>query len=157
MDKTKKLLEKLSRELLAQMGFNEVEIKAAADAGVIQLTLSLAEQEAGALIGYHGETIAALQLLLGLMYFQEKGEWVKLTVDVGDYRKRRTEYLTSLAKDTAVKVAESGEPLALYNLNPFERRTVHLALAENKSVITESQGEGKNRFLVVSPAAPQAN
>lgn len=119
--------------------------------GVVSLDLDLPDQQAGILIGYHGETIAALQLLLNTMLYKQTGEWLKLILNIGGYREKRTDYLTALAQDTAAKVIESGEPLALYNLNPFERRIVHMALSENKAVMTGSQGEDKNRFLVVSP------
>lgn len=147
----KKLL-KLVKELLALLGIEPQKISASVDeSGSVNLDLKLDDKEAGILIGYHGETIASLQLLLGMMLYKQTGQWQKLVVNVGDYRQKRTDYLTALAEDTAVKVAESGEPLALYNLNPFERRIVHLALAERDDVVTESQGEGKNRFLVVSP------
>jgi len=129
-------LKKLSRELLAHLGVKSETIKITEDkTGSVGLEVAVDEAEAGILIGYHGETIAALQLLLGMML----------------YRQKRTDYLTALAQDTAVKVAETGEPLALYNLNPFERRIVHVALSERKEIVTESQGEGKSRFLVVSP------
>lgn len=147
----KKLL-KLVKELLGLLGVEPQKIDLVRDdAGLINLNLSLDDQEAGILIGYHGETIASLQLLLGLMLYRLTGEWQRLVVNVGDYRQRRADYLTALAEETAAKVTETGEPLALYNLNPFERRIVHMALVDNPAVATESQGEGKNRFLVVSP------
>jgi len=145
-------LKKLSRELLAHLGVKSETIKITEDkTGSVGLEVAVDEAEAGILIGYHGETIAALQLLLGMMLYRQTGKWAKLVVNVGDYRQKRTDDLTALAQDTAVKVAETGEPLALYNLNPFERRIVHVALSERKEIVTESQGEGKSRFLVVSP------
>ena len=58
---------------------------------------------------------------------------------------------SALTTMPGINSTELANPLALYNLNPFERRIVHVALSENKEVVTESQGEGKNRFLVVSP------
>lgn len=147
-------LKKLSRELLAHLDVASKAIKITKDKeGVVSLELDLPDQQSGILIGYHGETIAALQLLLNMMFYKQTGEWSKLVLNIGGYREKRTNYLTALAQDTATKVIDSGEPLALYNLNPFERRVVHMALSENKEVVTESQGEGKNRFLVVSPKA----
>lgn len=147
-------LKKLSRELLAHLDVASKAIKITKDKeGVVSLELDLPDQQSGILIGYHGETIAALQLLLNMMFYKQTGEWSKLVLNIGGYREKRTNYLTALAQDTATKVVDSGEPLALYNLNPFERRVVHMALSENKEVVTESQGEGKNRFLVVSPKA----
>lgn len=147
-------LKKISQSLLAHFGIKPAAIKITQDeSGSLSLDVKVDDQEAGTLIGYHGETIAAIQLLLGIMLAKQTGEWTKLTVNIGDYRQKRTDYLTALAEETAAKVAAGGEPLALYNLNPFERRTVHLALSARKDVVTESQGEGKNRFLIVSPKA----
>ena len=145
-------LKKLSQELLALLGVEPQTLKISHDQdGTISLDVALPETEAGIMIGYHGETIAALQLLLNMMAYKQTGEWSKLVVNIGDYRQKRTDYLTVLAQDTAAKVVGSQEPLALYGLNPFERRVVHMALSQSGQVITESQGEGKNRFLVVSP------
>ena len=145
-------LKKLSQELLALLGVEPQTLKISRDQdGAISLDVALPETEAGIMIGYHGETIAALQLLLNMMAYKQTGEWSKLVVNIGDYRQKRTDYLTVLAQDTAAKVVGSQEPLALYGLNPFERRVVHMALSQSGQVITESQGEGKNRFLVVSP------
>ena len=147
-------LKKISQELLAHFGVKPAAIKVGQDeSGGFNLEVKVDDQEAGILIGYHGETIAAIQLLLGMILAKQTGEWTKLTVNIGDYRQKRTDYLTVLAEETAAKVMESGEPLALYNLNPFERRIVHVALSVKKEVVTESQGEGKSRFLVVSPKA----
>lgn len=145
-------LKKLSRDLLCHLGIKPggVEIITDKDGGVV-LNLDLPDEEAGILIGYHGETLASLQLVLGMMLCQQAGQWSRLIVNIGDYRQKRTDYLTALAEDTAAKVAATGEPLALYHLNPFERRVIHLALAEDVRVTTESQGEDRNRFLVISP------
>ena len=119
----------------------------------LQVNLKVKEEDSGRLIGHHGETIAALQLILGLIIYKQTGAWQHLTVDIDEYRAQRTASLEKLAEDTAHRVKFSGQPIALFNLNPFERRAIHLYLAENKEVITESQGEGRNRHLIVKPSA----
>ena len=152
-----KKLEKITKTLLSQLGIKPTSVSVTStDDKTLTVDIQTNEADGGILIGYHGETINALQLILGLILAKGEGDWLRVVVNVGEYREKRANYLTDLAKDTAVKVIESGEAMALYNLNPFERRVVHMALSERGDVVTESQGEGKNRFLVVSPKnAPQ--
>lgn len=145
-------LKKIVVKLLSLLGVEAQKVTVKKDeSGSTVIDLAVDEKEAGVLIGYHGEAIAALQLILGMMLYRQTGEWHKLVVNIGDYRQKRSDYLTALAEETAAKVIESGESLALYHLNPFERRIIHMALGENDRVATESQGEGRNRFLVISP------
>jgi spoIIIJ-associated protein len=153
-----KKLEKLAKELLSHLGVKPQSVTVSeGEEKTLNVDIQVNESDSGILIGYHGETINAIQLVLGLMVYKDAGEWSRVVVNVGDYRQKRTDYLTDLAEDTAAKVIESGEAMALYNLNPFERRVVHTALSKNDQVTTESQGEGKNRFLVVSPKnAPES-
>jgi len=121
------------------------------DKDAYQLNLQVSEADTGILIGYHGDTIAALQLILGLMLYQQKKVWTRLILNVGDYRERKIDSLEAMAQDTAEKVAQEQKAIALFNLNPFERRAVHLYLSQNNQVSTYSEGEGKNRHLVVAP------
>lgn len=116
-----------------------------------QLQLDLDDQDAGILIGYHGDTVAALQLIVALMLYKQTSSWSRLIVNIGDYRQKRQESLEKMAQDTAQRVKFSSEPIALFNLNPFERRLIHMFLADHSDVITESEGEGRNRHLVVRP------
>ena len=124
------------------------------ETGTYQAQIDLPEEDAGIMIGYHGDTIAALQLLLGAAHFNQaetKGEWQRIVVNINDYRQKRETALAQLAEDTAEKVKQSGQPMALFNLNPFERRLVHMALAKDKAIVTQSEGEGGDRHLIVSP------
>lgn len=105
----------------------------------------------GILIGYHGETLAALQLILGIMVNQKIDKWIKIIVNVGDYRQKREEVLKRMALSAAQRVHFSGEPVVLLSLSAFERRIIHLALADHLEVETSSEGEGKERRLVIRP------
>lgn len=118
----------------------------------LNIDLKLTEKDTGILIGYHGDTITALQQLLGLMLFTQTKEWIKVVLDINDYRLKRQNTLEETAKDTAEKVKTSGQPMALFNLNPYERRLVHEFLSKDSSVTTQSDGEGDNRHLIISPA-----
>lgn len=107
--------------------------------------------ETGLLIGKKGETLGSIQTVLGVMLKQKTGEWSRVVVNVGDYREKEEDYLKSLAESTAQRVKETGEPQNLYNLKPWQRRIVHMHLSENSDVVSESMGEGDERYLVVKP------
>jgi len=122
-----------------------------------QIQLELEEEDKGILIGYHGDTIASLQLILSLLLYKQTAKWDRLVVNIGDYRQRRQESLEKMAQDTAQRVKFSGEPIALFNLNPFERRVIHMCLADHPDVVTASEGEGRNRHIIVSLSGSPAD
>ena len=105
----------------------------------------------GLIIGRHGEVLEALQLILALCIANVTGEYMRVSLEVGDYRKNRTDYLTKLAEDTKRRVSESGQEQPLSDLKPWERRIVHMLLQDDDQVFSESVGEGRERTLVVKP------
>jgi len=115
------------------------------------IKVQIESDEAGILIGRHGETLNAFQLILSLIVNKNQEGRQRIILNVGNYREKRAEELKNLALNTAQKVKFSGKPIAIPNLSPFERRIVHLYLADHPDVTTESEGEGKDRRLVVKP------
>ncbi len=113
--------------------------------------LSIKSEDSALLIGYHGKTISALGTIMGVISYEKFGEKVPVLVDVDGWRSRREETVTQIALSTAARVKETGEAAPIYNLSPFERRVAHMALSEDEGVITESEGEGRDRHLVVKP------
>ena len=111
----------------------------------------LETEESGLLIGYHGETLASLQMVVGLIVFRKLGEWSRIVIEVGDYRARREEQLRAMAESYAAQVVATGEPVYLPALPPIERRVVHMVLQDRKDVRTESEGDGRLRRLVIKP------
>jgi spoIIIJ-associated protein len=111
--------------------------------------LNIKTPDPGVLIGYHGENLYSLQLILSLIIYKKTGSWQKILVDVGEYRQKRTEALKKIALNAAQKVKFTDESLALPYLNSAERRIVHLTLADHPEVTTESQGEGPSRRVIV--------
>lgn len=111
------------------------------------------EDETGLLIGRHGETLASIETALGMMARQATGEWIRIVVNVGDWRERQEERLKEIAQQAADRAISTGEPQPIYNLTPAQRRIIHMFFSENKEVETESQGEGLERYLVVKPKA----
>jgi len=110
-------------------------------------------KDTGIVIGYHGDTLEGLQLILSLCVAKELGRFVRVSVDVGDYKKNRTEQLKALAMETKERVLSEGREVAIPELKSWERRVVHLLLKEDKEVSSGSRGEGRDRILVVSPGA----
>ncbi len=152
---TAKELEKLIATLLQHLDIKPEKIEIQnPETDTIQANLTLSDQDTGMLIGHRGDTISALQLLLGLILYKQTGAWTRLIVDIGDYRAKRTASLEKLAQDTAQRVKFSNEPIALFNLNPFERRAIHIYLEGHPDVATESDGEGRNRHLIIKPKNP---
>jgi spoIIIJ-associated protein len=143
-----KTFEKITKEL-----FNLLETKVGIDIkeeeGV--MVIQLATDEPGILIGYHGQTLQAIQLLIALMGLKKFGEWTRVLVNVGDYREKRQESLTRMAQSIAQKVKFSRTPQNLPPMSAAERRMVHLALADDVEVETVSEGEGKERHVVIKP------
>lgn len=108
--------------------------------------------ELGLLIGKRGETLGAIQTIANVA-LRKAGTEKKLIVDIENYRQRRTESLTEMAKQAAEKVARTGRPVLLKPMNAYDRRMVHLALQDNDKVYTESQGEEPDRLVKVLPKA----
>lgn len=108
-------------------------------------------KDSGIVIGYHGEVLEALQLVSSLCITKRLGRFVRVSLEVGDYKKNRTEWLTSLASQIKEQVVTEQKEMALPNLKSWERRIVHMLLAEDKDVVSESVGMGKERTLVIKP------
>jgi len=117
----------------------------------IRLQLNLNDEDSGVFIGYHGESIASLQLILSLVVSQRLGDWVHVEVNVGDYLERREKTITALADSAVERALSTGKEVMLPNLNPVERRIVHLYLENHDSVVTESRGQAPYRQLMVVP------
>jgi spoIIIJ-associated protein len=106
-------------------------------------------EDLGLLIGRHGQTLANFQYLVRIMVAQRIGEYLPITVDVNGYRQRRFKALEVLARRTAEQVRRRRMPCALEPMPPFERRIVHLVLANDPEVTTHSVGLGDERKVVV--------
>lgn len=109
-------------------------------------------KDAGYLVGKHGEVLNSLQYLINIVATQQWGNGVRTVLDGNDFRARREEQLTDLAKKIAEQVIKRGEEAVLDALPAFERRLVHKALSEMPGVATYSEGEEPNRRVVIAPA-----
>ena len=150
MKKSKEKLEKLANDLLNKMGFSDLNISASEDENnVYQLQIDASAEDSGLLIGFHGESILALQLVLAQTFNKNEKEWKPIVVNIGDYRQKRESALRLMAVNTAQRVKLIKKPVTLPFLTGNERRIIHLTLSEDEEVETRSEGEGRNRRLIV--------
>lgn len=115
------------------------------------LTFDVMGDDLGILIGRRGQTLASLQFMVRLIVSHQTKRWVPIVVDIESYRRRRSEKLEALAERLAEQVRERGRPFTLRPMLPYERRIIHLALADHPNVTTESIGEGESRRVVIRP------
>lgn len=113
--------------------------------------VNIQTEETGLLIGFHGKTLESLQIILGIIASKELASWVKVYVNVGDYREKREEALMLMAQHAAERAMTMGRPVELANLSASERRVIHLTLSGDERVETESVGEGSHRVLLIKP------
>jgi len=145
-----KKIKEAAEGLIAGLGFSaEVKVTEDTTAGLVKVQIE--SPEAASLIGFHGENLQAIQLILSFMVYQILGEWIRINVNVGDYQQKREEQLTKLALNLAMKAKFSGEVQSIPNLTAAERRIVHLALSDYPDVVSESEGEGRERILTIKP------
>lgn len=108
---------------------------------------------AGILIGHHGETLDAIQYLVNLCAHRKgdgsSKDFVKIVVDIEDYRRKREETLRSLARRMAAKACKYKRNVVLEPMNPFERRIIHSEIQGMENVSTHSVGSDENRKIVV--------
>ncbi len=116
-----------------------------------QLIYNIISATSSVLIGKNGKTIDALQTLASQMVSTKYNTFYKFTVDVNDYKNQRKSRLEKLAKYTAKDVAKSKQPVSLEPMNSYERRIIHNVLTNSKDVITQSEGEEPNRYVVIKP------
>ena len=102
------------------------------------------------LVGKDGEVLEALQELARLVVMTETGHRSRLMLDVAGHRDKRRKVLQELAATAIAEVKESGEPVRLAPMNPFERKIVHDVVAE-AGLVSESEGEEPQRRVVVLP------
>jgi len=105
----------------------------------------------GILIGRRGQTLACLQYIVRLIVANQLKAWVPIIIDVEGYKHRRYQALQALAYRMAERVKVKKIPFALEPMPAYERRIIHLTLAENPDVTTQSVGEGEMRKVVILP------
>ena len=116
-----------------------------------RLTLEILADDPAIVIGKHGATLEALQLISNIHAGRiNEGAPVRVILDTEDYRYRREQSLLRMASRAAQEVRRTGRSRLLAPLNPFERRLIHSALGDMDGVSTESEGDGLYKQIRVS-------
>ena len=116
-----------------------------------EVSLEIRGEGLGLLIGRHGATLDALQMLAGVVANSGYQAGARIIVDAENYRERRREMLRKMALQQAEKAKETQQEVVIPDLKAFERRIVHLALVDDPEIETYSEGEGDDRCIVISP------
>lgn len=161
-NKTQELVKETLTDLLDVMGIeatiDEERIETIKDGKEI-FTLNLSTKYPNLLIGQYGGNLQCLQHLVGVIVKHkllaegksetDLDEEVKFNIDVNDYKKQKKESLVKLAETMADQVVYSKNSVALRPMSPYERKIIHLELAERKNLVTESIGENLMRRVVI--------
>ena len=137
--------------LLKHMGVRaSVQVRVGSD----PITLDVTGRDLGALIGWRGETLRALQSVTNVMVGKHLNEGERVIVDVERYRQRREHTVREIALRAARQVKMTGDAITLDAMQAFERRAIHLALEGDPDVTSSSIGEDPDRRVVVGPRKP---
>jgi len=120
------------------------------------ITFNIEGEDLGILIGRRGQTLSCLQYIVRLIVGHQTGAWVPIIIDVEGYKQRRHEALQALARRMAEQVKAEQAPFTLEPMSAYERRIIHLTLAEHPDVTTQSIGEGEARKVVILPKEQSA-
>ncbi len=108
-------------------------------------------EDLGILIGRRGQTLACLQYIVRLIVGNQTKTWAPIVIDVEGYKQRRYRSLQVLARNIAEQVKASGKLFTLEPMPAYERRIIHLTLADHPDVTTQSIGQGESRKVVILP------
>ena len=139
---------KYLEDLLSFFGLN-TEVYATADEEVIELHVPSTHLN-GFLIGQRGETLRSLQFMIATTLKNKEAELNRVNVDIADYKKHRYDRLAEQTREWIEAVRSSGEPKHLEPMNAAERRIVHKTVTEYGDIETHSEGEGRDRHVVLN-------
>ncbi len=141
---------KYLEDILSFFGLN-TEVYATADEEVIELHVPSTHLN-GFLIGQRGETLRSLQFMIATTLKNNEAELNRVNVDIADYKKHRYDRLAEQTREWIEGVRSSGEAKHLEPMNAAERRIVHKTVSEYSDIETHSEGEGRDRHVVLTKA-----
>lgn len=139
--------QKFLEDILSFYGLNLV-VRSTTDDEVIQLSIPSSEYNS-ILIGKNAENLRSLQHIVMSALTHKNAEMVRVNVDVADYKKHRADRIAQKAEMWIKRVRETGEDYKV-NLNAADRRIVHKTVQDYSDVKSHSEGEGKDRYLIIS-------
>lgn len=147
-------VEKLIKKIFVAMGFGEPKINirkdnSSRDRELIDVNLDISPREAECFLKENGEGLSALQHLVRLLIFKQTPSQSFVVLDINGYKDKRKNELVELALEAAKKVRRTKKSVALEPMSAYERRIIHLKLAEQPDIVTESIGEEPERRIMV--------
>ena len=127
----------------------EADFSVAENNDIVNLKIKMADPQV--LIGEAGQTLVEIQRILRLLFNKRLQKFFYLNFDINDYKEKKTEYLKKTARDLADEVAFAKEEKKMLPMTAFERRIIHSELSKRTDVLTESQGDGRERHVVIKP------
>lgn len=144
---------KLTCDLLEKMNFNvEKAFVEDTDGEDNQALVGITVDNPAGLIGFRGRNLASIQFVLSLIIRSQIGEGIRVLLDVNNYRSEQKVRLENMTKALVEKVLATGKPVSLATMSSYERRICHMALADIEGIVSESEGEGEDRHVVIKPA-----
>ena len=145
---------RFAETLIRSMDLEATVVRQTAEDGTPLPRINIEGDETGVLIGHHGETLDAIQYLINLSANRKGGgdgrEFVKIAVDVENYRAKREETLRALARRMADRCKKYKKNIVLEPMNPYERRIIHSEIQDIPDVSTHSVGYDENRKIVIT-------
>jgi spoIIIJ-associated protein len=129
----------------------DIDMDVEADRAAVSIISDAGGRDLQKLVGRDGEVLEALQELTRLAVHRETGDRSRLMLDIGGYRAKKREELSEIGAKAAADARNSGQPVKLDPMTPFERKVVHDAV-KTAGLRSESEGEEPERFVVVLPA-----
>lgn len=147
-DESVRFATKYLEDLLSFFGIN-VAVDSTIDDEVIQLSVPSTSINS-LLIGKNADNLRALQFIVSQSLAARSAEVTRVNVDVADYKRQRADRIAEKAENWIKKVRETGQPMRL-DLSPADRRVVHKLVEEYSGVTTHSEGEGRERQIIIEP------
>jgi spoIIIJ-associated protein len=144
---------KYLEDLLSFFGLN-IDVSATQEDEVIDLSVPSTHLN-GFLIGQRGDTLRSIQFLVSTALKNQEFEQTRVNVDIADYKRHRRERLAQKVEVWIEEIKTSKEPRHLYPMNPADRRVVHKTVAESRGVTSESEGEARDRHVVITPVTDE--
>ena len=147
-DESVRFATKYLEDLLSFFGIN-VAVDSTLEDDVIRLSVPSTSMNS-LLIGRNADNLRALQFIVSQSLAPRNAEITRVNVDVADYKRQRADRIAEKAEGWIKKVRETGEPMRL-DLSPADRRVVHKLAEDYSGVTTHSEGEGRERQLIIEP------
>jgi len=147
-DESVRFATKYLEDLLSFFGIN-VAVDSTIDDEVIQLSVPSTSINS-LLIGKNADNLRALQYIVSQSLVARSAEVTRVNIDIADYKRQRANRISEKAEGWIKKVRETGQPMRL-DLSPADRRVVHKLVEDYSGVTTHSEGEGRERQLIIEP------